>query len=120
MAFVFDEVCDFQIPAYCFDSGSDLYGMVVLAGYNYSGIQVVDHMSMETIPTTTKTNSRMMTVAIRIPRCYLGAGRVLLFMTPERVMPDVYTSPTQKTGVTWSGVFAGGANAWKWVVPRGV
>lgn len=134
MAFTFDEVCDFFPPASSFDSGSDLYSVVILVGYVYSDLQVVNFANNETIEVFIKSELSTLSTSVRIHKKYLRPGNVLYFMTPERVMPEIYTAPKTKylpqwvgteirghTGPTRNrviGAWPSGYQAWRWTVPR--
>lgn len=136
MAFTFDEVCDFSIEPRFFDSGSNEYKIIILVGYNYSDIKVVDKQTSYDVPASIQTQSRTLSTLVRVHKKYLAPGRVLYFMTPERVMPEIYTSPTSKYLPQWVGTevhghtgpfpkpvigaWPGGYQAWSWVVPKGM
>ena len=120
MAFAFDGACNFVIPRRAFDSGSPLYKIIILEGYVYSSVEVVEASTGETIDTTILNYSRTLTTTIRLESKYLTPGKVLYFMTPERIMPKVYIRsdpPGEYTVPIWSGVVRGGFNVWKWEVP---
>lgn len=134
MAFTYDEVCDFSIAPRFFDAGSDLYSIVILVGFMYTDLQVVNAATNETIEVFIRTDLGPLSTSVRIHKKYLRPGNVLYFMTPERVMPEIFTGPTTKYLPQWVGTevhghtgphrepvigaWPGGYQAWKWVVPR--
>lgn len=116
MAFVFDEVCDFEIPYRYFVSGSPYYRMVLLEGYVYTAVKVYDPQKEEYIEVDVASHPRMLVTSVRIPSERLLPGRVLCFLTSERVMPKIHLT-SKYTLPVWTGVTSFGFHVWEWRVP---
>jgi len=117
MAFAFDGACELVIPERIFASGSALYKIVVLSGYVNTALQVVDGASGETLDVAINSNSWELLTSVRIESKYLRPGKVLRFITPERIMQRVYTGPTDFTLPKYGGTVRGGVHVWNWTVP---
>lgn len=117
MAFAFDQACQLKIPQYRFDSGSELYKVIILEGYVFTALQVVDPETSETIDASVRSNSWMLTTSVRLGSEYMVPGKVLYFMTPERVAFKVWVNPNLATAPQFLGTAARGVSVWKWIVP---
>lgn len=118
--------CIPPIPRNYLEPGSPLYSVVLLEGYVYNEIKVLDSERNEILNVTISTNAYELWHCLRLQKWRTTPGSILYFLTDVKVLPKVYNlvypvgnlrGEIKSSIPTYEGRTEKGYEVWKWVSP---